>query len=141
MSDIMGRFFAPKIYRLQRRIRIMAKTRLDRIARYEEQIAELHNRRKQELQKHREADRKARTRRLIERGAILEAFIPDAETYTEEQVEAFLKETLATDFARRALRRLNQPQKGIASPAKPESAPQGAAPAPAGERGCTEGTG
>jgi len=39
------------------------------------------------------AERKARTRRLIERGAIAEAFIPDAETISNEDFQAKLART------------------------------------------------
>ena len=84
----------------------MAKTSLEKIAGYDEQITQLMNRKKQEMQKHKQAERKARTRRLIQRGAILEGFIPDAETYTEDEIKVFLKETLATKFAKDALRRI-----------------------------------
>jgi len=69
----------------------MSKTRLDKIASYEEQIAQLNNRKKQEIQKHKADERKARTRRLIERGAIVESFIPNSETLTGEQVKTLLQ--------------------------------------------------
>jgi len=84
----------------------MAKSRLEKIESYKEQMEQIANRMKQEQQKHRAEERKARTRRLIERGAILEGFIPNAETYTEDEIQAFLKETLATKFAKDALRRI-----------------------------------
>ena len=119
----------------------MAKTKTERIDSIGERIAQLENQRKQLIQKQKEDERKARTRRLIQRGAILEGFIPDAETYTEDEIQTFLKETLATDFARKALRRLKPPQQKETAPAKPTTTPQGTAPAPAGESGCTEGTG
>jgi len=105
----------------------MAKTKLERIATLDEQIAQLSNQKKQLQQKHKADERKARTRRLIQRGAILEGFIPEAETYTEEQIQAFLKETLNTDYARKALRRLNPTQGGETATTKPETAPQGKA--------------
>jgi hypothetical protein len=84
----------------------MAKTKLERAAAIDEQMTQLANQKKKLLQQHREAERKARTRRLIQRGAILEGFIPDPETYTEDEIQAFLKETLATKFAKDALRRI-----------------------------------
>jgi len=46
-----------------------------------------------------EEERKKRTRRLIERGAIVEAFIPEADTLTNEQLKAFLKSTLTGSYA------------------------------------------
>jgi len=103
----------------------MPRTKIERIASIEEQIAQLENQRKQLLQKHKEDERKARTRRLIQRGAILEGFIPDPADYTEEQIQTFLKETLDTDFARRALRRIKPLQNGETAPAKPPITQQG----------------
>ena len=103
----------------------MAKTSLEKIAGYDDQIAQLLNRKKQEMQKHKQAERKARTRRLIQRGAILEGFIPDPETYSEEQIQAFLKETLATKFAKDALRRIKP-----TAPPKVETKPNSTDKAP-----------
>ena len=94
--------------------------RLDKIASYEEQIAQLNNRKKQEIQKHKADERKARTRRLIERGAIVESFIPNAETLTGEQVKTLLQEVF----------------RNKSTPAKTETAQRKAAtPAPAGADG------
>ena len=70
----------------------MAKSRLDKIASYEEQIAQLNNRKKQDVQKHKADERKARTSRLIQRGAILESFIPNPESLTNEQVKTLLQQ-------------------------------------------------
>ena len=102
----------------------MSKTRLDKIASYDEQIAQLMNRKKQEMQKHKAEERKARTRRLIERGAILESFIPNADTLTGEQVKALLQEAFDT----------------APPPAKTATAQQ-AAPAPSGGDGGADGRG
>ncbi|MCL2562709.1 MAG: DUF3847 domain-containing protein [Oscillospiraceae bacterium] len=84
----------------------MTRTKTERIASIEDKIAQLENQRKQLVQQQKADERKARTRRLIQRGAMLEGFIPDAETYTEDEIQAFLKETIGTDFARRALRKI-----------------------------------
>ena len=110
----------------------MAKTKIERIASLEEQIAQLENQRKQLIQKQKEDERKARTCSLIQRGAILEGFIPNPETYTEDEIQTFLKETLGTDFARKVLRRIKPPQKDETASTKPPITPQGnAAPDPA----------
>ena len=103
----------------------MPRTKIERIASIEEQIAQLENQRKQLVQKHKEDERKARTRRLIQRGAILEGFIPEPETYTEEQIQTLLRETLNTDYARKALRRIRPPQKDETASTKPPTTPQG----------------
>ena len=73
----------------------MSKTRIERIASIEEKLEQLENRRKQLLQKHQQEKRKARTRRLIQRGRILEQCIPRAETYTDEEIKAILRKAFA----------------------------------------------
>ncbi|MCL2568181.1 MAG: DUF3847 domain-containing protein [Oscillospiraceae bacterium] len=116
----------------------MGKTKVERITSIEDQIAQLENQRKQLVQKHKEDERKARTRRLIQRGALLESFISDPAEYTEEQIKTFLKETLDTEFARKALRRIKHPQRGEVASARADTTPQQAAgPALSGEGGGT----
>jgi len=105
----------------------MTKTKTDRIASVEDKIKQLENQRRRLLQQHREQERKARTRRLVQRGAILEGFIPDPVDYTNEQIQAALKETIGSDFGRKALRRARHPQNGNADPARPQPLRQGAA--------------
>ena len=75
----------------------------EKIANIEEKISQLENQRKQLMQQQKQAERKARTKRLVERGAILESFIPDAQSYTNEQIQSFLQKTIRTEFAKRAL--------------------------------------
>ena len=81
----------------------MATDYIERIAGLDEQIAQLENRRKELMQKNRERERKARTRRLIERGAIVESVIGGADELTGEQFKAFIERVTNTDQARRAL--------------------------------------
>ena len=81
----------------------MAKTKIERITGIDEQIAQLENQRKKLMQSHKEEERKARTKRLIERGAIVESFISDADALTNEQVQSFLAKTIQTEFARKIL--------------------------------------
>ena len=57
----------------------------------QEKIRQLKNRQKVLLKKKSDAERKARTRRLIERGAILENVFPEVVPMTNEQVKAFLE--------------------------------------------------
>lgn len=54
------------------------------------EIQQLENRQKILLNKKTDAERRARTRRLIEHGAILESVFPAAATMTGEEVKAFL---------------------------------------------------
>ncbi|MGI5900624.1 MAG: DUF3847 domain-containing protein [Christensenellales bacterium] len=57
----------------------------------QEKIRQLENRQKILLNKKTDAERKTRTRRLIERGAILESVFPEIVPMTGEQVKAFLE--------------------------------------------------
>jgi len=77
--------------------------RQQKINSIEEQILQLTNRKKQEMQRLKADERKLRTKRLIERGAILESFIPEADVYSNEQIKAFLTKTIKSDFATKAL--------------------------------------
>lgn len=55
-------------------------------------IRQLENRQKILLNRKADTERKARTHRLIERGAILESVFPEIVLMTGEQVKAFLEE-------------------------------------------------
>lgn len=57
-----------------------------------EKIRQLENRQKILLNRKADTERKARTHRLIERGAILERVFPEIVFMTGEQVKAFLEE-------------------------------------------------
>ena len=55
------------------------------------------------LQQQKTEERKARTRRLIIRGGMLESLLPDTIAMSDEQFNDFLKRTTANDYGRRAL--------------------------------------
>ena len=84
----------------------MAKTTSERIESVQEQIRQLENQKKKLVQEQKEQERKLRTKRLIERGAILESLIPDAGTFTNEQIKTFLEQILQTEIAKKALSNL-----------------------------------
>ena len=63
----------------------------EQIESVQEKIRQLKNRQKVLLKKQSDAERKARTRRLIERGAILESIFPEVVPMTNEQVKASLE--------------------------------------------------
>ena len=56
-----------------------------------EKIRQLKNRQKILLNRKADAERKARTHKLIERGAILESVFPETAPISGEQVKAFLQ--------------------------------------------------
>ena len=87
----------------------MAKTTNEKITSIEEQIQQLENQRKQLIKQQTEENRKARTKRLIERGAILESLIPDPANLTNEQIKAFLEKTIRSDYAAKMLNLVKTP--------------------------------
>ena len=69
----------------------------DEIESVQEKIRQLKNRQKVLLKKQSDAERKARTRRLIERGAILESIFPEIVPMTNEQVKALFEKMRRTN--------------------------------------------
>lgn len=63
----------------------------ERIAKTEEEIRQLQNKKKKLLGEKKVAERKVRTRRLIERGAILESLLEQPEQYDNGQIKCLLK--------------------------------------------------
>ena len=72
----------------------------DQIGKINEQIKQLQNKKKTLLAKESEEKRKKRTKRLIERGAILESVIGNAEDFSNEQLQALLIEIFSSEFAK-----------------------------------------
>ena len=107
----------------------MAKTTEERIESVQEQIRQLENQKKRLMQEQKEQERKARTKRLIERGAILESLIPEADAFTNEQIKAFLEKTIRTESARKAWANLTTAQ-GEPAAGKAAGAGQGGASTP-----------
>ena len=70
----------------------------EKIIKIEERLAQLENQKKQLIQKQKMDERKARTKRLIERGAILESLIEGAAELTNEQITHVLKCTVGSSF-------------------------------------------
>ena len=77
----------------------MAKTISEKIALARAEMQQCENEIKRLVQLQKEADRKARTKRLIARGALLESLIPNAADLTNEQVGAFLGKTITSQYA------------------------------------------
>ena len=119
----------------------MTKNRLDKIAGIDEQIIQLMNRKKQEMQKHKAEERKARTKRLCSRMGLIEKMLPETVTLTDEQFQTFLEKAVANDYGRRTLAKLVPPDSDKSKSEQTKSSPQDSAPAPAGVDDCTEGTG
>ena len=76
----------------------------EKIAKTEEEIRQLQNKKKKLLSEKKASERKARTRRLIERGAILESLIEQPEQYDNGQIKCLLETALRTPQAQEFLR-------------------------------------
>ena len=86
----------------------MAKTRLEKIASYEEQIAQIKNKQKQERQKLSKEERNARTRRLCSRHGLLEKMLPEIITITDEQYQIFLEKSCSERYKPPHIRRIDR---------------------------------
>lgn len=82
------------------------KTTTEKIEKVSETIERLENERKRLINQQKEQERKARTKRLIERGAILESMIYRAETLTNDEIKVFLSKTITSDFALRQMEQI-----------------------------------
>ena len=81
----------------------MSTTTNVKIENIKTKIEQLENERKRLVGLQKQADRKARTKRLIERGAILESFIPDPAVLTNDQIKLLLEKTITTESAKKIL--------------------------------------
>lgn len=77
----------------------------EKIAKAEEEIRQLQNKKRRLLNQQKSEERKARTRRLIERGAILESFLEQPEQFGNEQIKALLEVALRSAQAQEYLRK------------------------------------
>ncbi len=82
----------------------------EQIAKAEEEIRQLQNRKKKLLNQKKAEERKIRTHRLVERGAILESLLEQPEQYTNEQIKGLLETALRTPQAQEFLRRTEKPK-------------------------------
>ena len=78
----------------------------EKIAKAEEEIRQLQNKRRKLLNQQQSEERKARTHRLIERGAILESLLEQPEQYGNEQIKGLLEVALRSMQAQEYLRKI-----------------------------------
>jgi hypothetical protein len=74
----------------------MARPTTEQVQSIRDKIQELQNKEKRLLNQQKEADRKARTKRLIERGAILESILPNSAELTNDQFKVLIEKMLQT---------------------------------------------
>jgi len=78
----------------------MAKTSLEKIADWNEEIAQIKNKQKVEKQKHAKAERAARTKRLCQRHGLLESMLPEIAGITDEQYKSIIEKAVDSEFFR-----------------------------------------
>ena len=78
----------------------------EQIAKVNEKIEKLTKQKKELLSKQSEEKRKKRVSRLIERGAILEKAIGNAENMSNEQLQAFLIDVFSSESAKAKIEHL-----------------------------------
>lgn len=78
----------------------------EQIAKAEEEIRQLQNRKKKLLNQKKSEERKIRTHRLVERGAILESLLEKPERYSNEQIKGLLEIAFQTAQAQEHLREI-----------------------------------
>jgi len=82
------------------------KTTAEKLAKVKAEMDELKNEKKQLLQKFKTEERKARTKRLIDRGAILESLIDGATEFTNDQIAELLKKTVGSDYGAKIINQI-----------------------------------
>lgn len=83
----------------------MARSYEEKISNIDLEIEQLKNRKREITQRYKAEERKARTKRLIERGAILESLIPASDTLTNDDVKQILSYALETPYVKEYLRK------------------------------------
>ncbi|MCL2427294.1 MAG: DUF3847 domain-containing protein [Oscillospiraceae bacterium] len=81
----------------------MSKTSLEKIANWDEEIAQIRNKQKLEKQKHAKAERAARTKRLCSRHGLLESMLPEIAGITDEQYKSIIEKAVDNEFFRKLL--------------------------------------
>ena len=81
----------------------MPKSRTEKIATYDEQIAKLQDQRKKELQRQQQEERKAKENRYKKRHKLLEDALPETIGMTDEQYKTFVSRTVANDTVRKII--------------------------------------
>ena len=109
----------------------MPKTRTEKIASIDKEMALLAEQRKMLLEAEKAQERKDRTKRLCKRAGLIESVLPATKTLTDEQFTLLLEMTLFSDEGRGFLKELTGEGETVTITTEPESA--AAADTPAAE--------
>ena len=78
----------------------MAKTKTEKITDIQERIVQLENQKKKLVQEQKDADRRARTKRLCKRHGLLESMLPEIASITDEQYKSLIEKAVDNKFFR-----------------------------------------
>ena len=78
----------------------------EQIQKVQEQIEQLQHKKKKLMSEKSEAERNMRTKRLVERGAILESIIGNATDFTNEQIQHLLIDIFSDNSVRAKVEKL-----------------------------------
>ena len=78
----------------------MAKTKTEKITDIQERITQLENQKKKLVQEQKDADRRARTKRLCKRHGLLESMLPEIAGITDEQYKSLIEKAVDNKFFR-----------------------------------------
>ena len=81
----------------------MAKTKAEKIADIEMQMAQLENQRKKLIQQQKQQERTDRKKRHCKRMGLFESLLPETVQLTDEQFKTFLEQTVANEQGRSLL--------------------------------------
>lgn len=88
----------------------------DEIKSTKQQIEQLTHRQDRLVSKLKVEERKKRTRRLIERGAILESVIENSTDFSNEQIQVLLIEIFSSEFARAKVEKMREQTENSENP-------------------------
>ena len=98
----------------------MAKSNMEKVLDIRNQMEKLQKQEKELLKKHKEDERKVRTKRLCTRHGMLEKVMPDLITITDEQFESFITRAINTSYGRDTLAKIIGRPLTLPTPAVPK---------------------
>jgi len=79
------------------------RTTAEKIELQREKMTQMDNEMKRLLRQEKEEKRKARTKRICNRGGLIESLLPDTIELSDERFRTLVEKTIASDFGRRTL--------------------------------------
>lgn len=88
----------------------------EQIKKTQEQIEQLNNKKKRLMSEQKKEERKKRTKRLIERGAILESVIGNTTDFSNEQIQALLIDIFSSENIKSKIEQIREQDANNSNP-------------------------